>query len=145
MVASCGATGALAWISPAKAERSIGALPASIQLRLPLLTLSVGRTQPSAIHCLSVSKSVSKTPSGVLTRHVSAWVLIALSSVICRFLVRRKKSESRFEIFAVFSRGQKGENSNDRIAEGAPEASSILICRDKRSQYLGLRATKSRV
>src|SRR5882672_9342680 len=63
-------------ISPLKAARSIGARPASIQLRFPLLTLSVGKTQPSRIHCLSVSRSVSKIPSTVLRRHCSIGALI---------------------------------------------------------------------
>src|SRR5258705_5951343 len=69
-------------LSPLKAARSIGARPASIQLRLPLLTLSVGKTQPSIIHRLSVSRSVSKTPSTVLTRHDSGWALIEFLLVV---------------------------------------------------------------
>src|ERR1700741_158385 len=66
--------------SPLKASWSLGTRLASIQLRLPLLTLSVGRTQPSTIHCFSVSKSVSKTPSIVLTRQTSGCALMGVSS-----------------------------------------------------------------
>src|ERR1043166_4005513 len=63
-----------------KAALSFGTRPASIQLKLPLLTLSVGRTQPSTIHCFSVSKSVSKIPSIVLTRQTSGCALMFVSS-----------------------------------------------------------------
>src|SRR6185503_7358381 len=63
-------------VSPLKAALSFGTRPASIQLKLPLLTLSVGRTQPSTIHCCSVSRSVSKIPSTVLTRQTSGCALM---------------------------------------------------------------------
>src|ERR1041384_4523143 len=62
-----------------KAALSFGTRPASIQLKWPLLTLSVGRTQPSTIHCFSVSKSVSKVPSIVLTRQTSGCALMFVS------------------------------------------------------------------
>jgi hypothetical protein len=71
----CAGAGA---VSPLKAGLSFGTRPASIQLKLPLLTLSVGRTQPSTIHCFSVSRSVSKIPSIVLTRQTSGCALMGI-------------------------------------------------------------------
>src|SRR5262249_4513758 len=99
---------------PLKTAFSIGAFPASIQLRLPLLTLSVGKTAPSEIHCFNVSRSVSKTPSTVLTRQTSGCALISFVFLCRRYehamgsFARREKSVGLPESAAEVGPGVRG-------------------------------------